>query len=144
MPKINPRMQKMMPISSSLCPLMEPLKKLTDDRSGNFSEASPPGSPAGCAKAAAAPNVISAATAEIFIAILQLKNAAVASQVRIEILRNSALSRNMQTCFRFFAFPEIGYPFLAFFREKRAFPNTLPPQDLRRVGAWPRRVLRQL
>src|SRR5579859_300022 len=89
MPKPSPPRQNRIPISSSLCPSIAPLKKLTRERSGSFSEASPPASLAGCAKAVAAPTVSSAATAEIFMATLRLTSAAVASQVRIMSPPNS-------------------------------------------------------
>ena len=71
-----------MPISSNLCPSIAPLKKLTEDRSGSFSEASPP-PPSGWASADTVPAVSSAATAEILFAMRRESSAAVASHVRI-------------------------------------------------------------
>src|ERR1700722_17934382 len=46
-----------------------------------------------------------------------------------------------QTCFRFYRFRKISTPHLACCASPGAFPNTLPPQDLRRVelgrvGFW--------
>src|SRR5437763_16950782 len=82
MPKPSPPRQNRMPISSSLCPSIEPLKKLTEDRSGSFSDASPPAD-SGWAKAETAPTVSSAATAEIFVAMRREITAAAASQLVI-------------------------------------------------------------
>src|SRR5436305_501766 len=88
MPKPSPPRQNRMPISSSLCPSIEPLKKLTEDRSGSFSDASPPAD-SGWAKAETAPTVSSAATAEIFVAMRREITAAVASQL---VIRSSELN----------------------------------------------------
>src|ERR1700690_145920 len=52
MPKPSPKKQNRIPSSRSLWPSMALFKKLTDDRSGSFSAASPPpASSAGCASA---------------------------------------------------------------------------------------------
>src|SRR5215470_5116959 len=67
MPNPSPNRQKTIPISSSLWPSIALFRKLTADRSGSFSEASPPAaSSEGCARAAAARSCRVAAVAKIF------------------------------------------------------------------------------
>src|SRR5579871_563372 len=154
MPKPSPNRQNRMPIRSSLWPSIAPLKKVTCERSGSFSEASPP-SPAGWAKAVAVPKVRSAAAAEILVAMRRVKNAAVARKVRIEVLRYKNGFKELQNVFRF-CLPEacpssrLRYKVRPQARPIEAgdsvsgIPNTLPPQDrngvleLGRVGVCAR------
>src|SRR3954453_3050148 len=82
MPNPSPNRQNRMPIRSNLCPSIAPLKKLTEDRSGSFSEASPP-PPSGWARAVTVPALSSAATDEILFALQRESSAAVSSHVRI-------------------------------------------------------------
>src|SRR6476620_7677804 len=96
MPKPSPPRQNRMPTSNSLCPSIDPLKKLTEDRSGSFSEASPPAD-SGWAKAETAPRLRSAAIAEVFVAMRREITADVASQLLIKNPPNWTVS-GIQTC----------------------------------------------
>src|SRR5579871_2284094 len=154
MPKPSPNRQNRMPIRSSLWPSIAPLKKVTCERSGSFSEASPP-SPAGWAKAVAVPKVRSAAAAEILVAMRRVKNAAVARKVRIEVLRYKNGFKELQNVFRF-CLPEacpssrLRYQGATASTPNRSwrlgFRNSEHASTARPewcVGAWPRRSLRQ-
>src|ERR1700743_408389 len=82
-PNANPKMQKRMPKSSSLCPSIP--RNETEDRSGSFKPASPPVSSVACAAndcaAVNSDNIV--ATAPNF-AIRHASDRALVSQVRID------------------------------------------------------------
>src|SRR5579863_9843300 len=124
MPKPRPAMQKRIPISSSLWPSMALLKKLTDERSGSFSPASPPASCEGWAKLAVAPSVTTASRAAIDCMKRHPCDAIWASQMRMGILHGPRK-------YDFYGFRHLlpqtvdGHKPSTHCRS----PNTLPPQD---------------
>src|ERR1019366_7147286 len=87
MPKPSPKKQNTIPISSSLWPSIALFRKLTEERSGSFSAASPPpASSAGCASAHVVVTNSKVARARDALAIPRLADAKWAVQVRITIL----------------------------------------------------------
>src|ERR1700758_3939282 len=91
-PKRRPRMQKMMPNRSSLCPSVP--KNGTLERSGTLSAASPPTSSAGWAKAEREPSVSTARTAAKLLASRHPEDAAVAIQGHMRVLQNESFIRD--------------------------------------------------
>src|SRR5215467_577218 len=81
-PNARPKIQNRIPISSSLCPSIESLRKLTEDKSGSFRLASPPS--VGWARAAVAPVTAKANAPAKVLAKRHPWDAALASQVRIK------------------------------------------------------------
>src|SRR5581483_3369495 len=140
-PKSRPKMQNRIPTRSNRWPSMP--RNCTVDRSGTLRLASPPTSPSGWAKAAAAPTVRPANVAARFLVNRQPVDAALAIQVRMGILQN----RNFYGLERVNASPsgktEFSDAHCLLRREERiaGIPNTLPHQDKNRSAeAWPRRI----